>query len=489
VSETMIAPRPMAQVWQGALARGIASMLAKGSAFAVTILLVRRFPPADAGAFFLALAAAATMGPLLSFGMAESIARIVPSLDAQERHTESGDVVRSSIRVAGAIGGVAGAVGTIVALLLVPTFVGWLASVGCLAILLAVEAIGCAFLRSRRRVVLAETVQAIAPVVFLAVLVLVGRGEGPTAGRLFLIRSGLELAAVAVVLGLVLRMTRSSRAGRPGRSLLHASFPFWVCGLVWLALGNADVLILGLARGPEAVADYVPILRTADLTAFVQGLFAVYVLPTAAGLFASGRGDEVEGVYLHASALAFTLSAPLLAALVLAPDTIVELLVGSSSATGRTVARILAVAYGLNAVLCLSGVVVQAVGDVWELARRWAVVLGLTLVADALLVPAFGAVGAALGTLTSFVLLNAASALQLYRRHRISPFHPRLMTPVAVSAVAILTLLAVAPARGGIVWLLIIAAVMATATGVASRIAGARRAAGAGHTSRTSARS
>jgi O-antigen/teichoic acid export membrane protein len=468
-------------VWRGAVTRGVATLLAKAASFAVTLLVVRRLAPGDAGSFFLALAAASTLGPVLSLGMAESVARVVPTLDVEGRPAESAAVVRSSLGITVATAAVAATTGGALSLAVAPSLVGWVVAVAGLAGLLALDAIAGAFLRARRRVVVAETLQAAAPVVFLGALVVASRAGAQGAERLFLLRAGLELAAAGGLVWIVLRTTVTAAARRAGRSVLGPSMPFWICGLVWLGLQNADVLILGVVKGSDAVAGYVPILRTADLTALTQGLFAAYVLPVAAAMHAAGRRDDVERVYLEASAYAFALSSPLIAVLALEPGTTVEVLLGHTSADGEVVARVLALAYGVNAVLCMGGVVVQAIGDVWELARRWVVVVVLTVLADVILIPWLGVRGAALGSMASLVALNATSSYLLYRRHRVTPFRPSLVAPVIGALAAMVALRVLVPSGGGVTALLVVGFVVGAVVGATAWVAASRdRARGAG---------
>jgi O-antigen/teichoic acid export membrane protein len=457
-------------VWRGATSRGLATLLAKGASFLTTIYLVRHLPPASSGSFLLALAAAATLGPLVSFGMAENLARIVPALDVEGRRTESCTTTRAALRLVTCTAAVAGGLGTLVALLVAPSGVGWVVSVAAFAGLLALDAVAAAFLRARRHPVLAESLLAAAPVVFFAALVVATRHGTPDASDAFLLRTGLELAATGLLVGVVLAMTRPSRAGRLGRSLLGSSFPFWVAGLVWLAIQNADVLILGLVRGPEAVAGYVPILRTADLALAVQGLFAVYVLPTAAAYHSAGRSNDLEWMYVRATTMALVVSAPLLGVLAVAPETLGEALLGTAAPDTAAVARLLAAAYAVNAFLCLGGVVLQGIGDVWELARRWGLVLAVTIAIDLILIPALGVVGAAMGTLLALVGLNATSWYLLRTRHGITPLHRPLVVPMIATGAAI-GLLTLVHGGDDALWLLVVAVVTGMTAGAAALVA------------------
>ena len=427
-------------VWRGAAARGTATFVAKGAAFLVTLVLVRTLPAAQAGSFFLALAAASTAGPLLSLGTAEMVARDVPTADAAGTLVDGASVVRSAIRVVGRIAMVAIVLTASVAFVVDRTLVAWAVVVAGMSSLLAVEAIGAAFLRARRRAVLAETLQALAPTVFLVAVFAFARPSSE-AQVLFGVRAALELAVCVVLLTLLARMTRDHAGAWDMRRLVRAASPFWISGLAWLALQNVDVLILGMSHGAAAVGGYVPILRVADVTAAILGLFAAYLLPIAAGMHASGRTDDIHDVYVRTTALGVALSLPVLAVLALTPNALIDLLFPATPSGAVLVARIFAIAYAVNAVFFLSTAVLLALGDARALARRWMIVLVATIAVDAVLVPTLGMVGAALGTCAGLIMLNGASAQLLSKRHGISAISRVVVVPM-VAAIGVAAIVA-----------------------------------------------
>jgi len=451
-------------VWRGAAARGTATIVAKGAAFLVTLVLVRTLPAAQAGSFFLALAAASTAGPLLSLGTAEMVARHVPTADAGGTLVDGASVVRSAIRIVGRFAFVALLLTASVAFVVDRSLVAWAVVVAAMSSFLAVESIGAAFLRARRRAVLAETLLAFAPTVFLVAVFAFARPSSE-AQALFGVRAALELAACVVLLVVLARMTRDHAASWDTRRLVRAASPFWISGLAWLALQNVDVLILGMTHGAAAVGGYVPILRVADVTATTQGLFAAYLLPIAAGIHASGRTREIDDVYLRTTALGVVLSVPVLAILALAPGALMGLLFPATPSDAVLVARILAVAYMVNAVFFLSTAVLLALGDARALARRWVIVLVATIAADAVLVSTLGMVGAALGTCAGLVMLNGTSARLLSKRHGISALSRVVVVPL-VAAISVAALLAIAVPTGRLA--LVAVAVGSGATAVAS---------------------
>jgi O-antigen/teichoic acid export membrane protein len=193
-------------------------------------------------------------------------------------------------------------------------------------------------------------------------------------------------------------------------------------------------------------------------------MFAAYVLPAAASLHSAGREVDVEAVYVRASTIAFAVGAPVIGIMAVAPSTLARLILGTPAANGTAVFRILAVAYAVNGVLCLGGVVLQGIGDVWELARAWAIVLVVTVAADAILVPTLGPLGAAIGTLIALVAFNATSAYLLYTRHGITPFRGPLLLTVGTAGLATLVL-ALTGGEGDVVWVVVVGAVVAVTVG------------------------
>jgi O-antigen/teichoic acid export membrane protein len=427
---------PIVSVWGGAVTRGFATIVAKALGFLSAALIVRSLALREAGVFFLAMSVAAVAGPLLAFGLPEAVSRQVARLDARGRSNEASALLRTAMTFVAGVAGVA-----ITLAIVLPIAAGGstsvYAAVALLSGLLAIGALVSAFMRARGRMFVAELSQAAVPIAFFSALIITfSLAKAPTGVAVLWIRTGIEAASASVMIAIAIRQV-SSLGGPAGiRTMLATSLPLWIAGLAWLALQNLDVILLGVLKGPSDVAAYVPILRTADLSVVAIGLLGAYVLPAVSRLHALDRHHEIQLLYMSASKFAFAMSAPLVAALLVAPGEVANLLFHLQGGDVTTTGRILAFAYLVNALLGLNGIVIQGIGNVRGLAVRAVVVLAISAVANALLIPAFGIRGAALGTLLSYVALNTANSLALYARHRVTPWGSDMLLTVGVGTLA-----------------------------------------------------
>lgn len=448
-----------ASVWRGAALRAGSSIVGKAAMLAATVLLTRFFARGEAGVVFLAISLAALVAAVVGLGLPEAIARSAASFDAEGRPSEAAGALRAAALVALAAGATTAAIGLAVGAALEPPNPLLGLAVAVMGASLVFQALSAGFLRAWARPLAAEVAPAAVPVAFLAgIAVLAAAGAaGVTAVWL---RVGLDATAAIALLGAALAAGGPARASSILR-LIQLAAPLWVASLAWVVLQHADVLILGMARGKASVGLYVPILRTGDLCIAVLGLFGAYVLPAGARLHALGKPEDVGSLYATTTKLAYAMSTPILGALMLAPDRTVALLFGFSHPSVAPAARVLALAYGLNAVLGLNGVLLAAIARPIDVARRAGAVLVLAVAADLVLITRLGILGAALGTFVAYAALNVANSTLLATRFRIPPIRMDVLATVAVSVGVAAGLWAIGlPERGtaGLVAVLVVLA-------------------------------
>ena len=74
-------PAPLRDVWRGAVVRAAWTAAARGAGFAATVVIARSLPPAEAGLFFFAMAAAGFLGPVMALGLPPAVARLAAGSD------------------------------------------------------------------------------------------------------------------------------------------------------------------------------------------------------------------------------------------------------------------------------------------------------------------------------------------------------------------------------------------------------------------------
>jgi O-antigen/teichoic acid export membrane protein len=380
---------------------------------------------------------------LFSLGMPEAVSRSVGRNSGTLPAHRAAEVLAGALLLSGGIGFSCCAIATV----LHETRVGDV-GVGLVlsmyfGMLVALGLILSSWLRALRRGALAEWPSLMGAVAFLLGAVVAPGVVLTDAVRAGLIRVLCELGGPLLAGLFVLWVVRRTGDVRGRRVRIPpAAAAMWMTTLSWLALQQGDVLLLGAIRGDGAVGMYGPILRTADLAAVPFGLVAAYALPAAARLHSPSDHAELARLYGEASRWAIVFASPILVMLVAIPEELVQFLFGANiGPEGAIVARVLALAYGVNAVLGVNDVTLEAVGNVRSLALRSLCALAIGLGANLLLIPDHGAVGAALATFIGYLFLNVLNSILLFRRHGVAPWQWQVRWPTFSMFVATTLLL------------------------------------------------
>ena len=212
--------------------------------------------------------------------------------------------------------------------------------------------------------------------------------------------AGAELGYLRLRYPEVLGRPRREEAGR----LLSFALPVLVGMLGGLVLGYTDTLMLTVFKGAGEVGLYQAAQPLAGLVGYFVGALTVVLFPMVSEMWAEGRRKEVAGAL--SLLLRFSLAAVLPLALVLLafPEVAVRLVFGQGYLGGVDALRILscnAVVYTLFAIL---GAAVAGVGRPFLATKAVGFMAVFNFLSNFLLIPPFGAAGAALTTLLSTLL-------------------------------------------------------------------------------------
>jgi O-antigen/teichoic acid export membrane protein len=434
-------------VWRGAAIRGAVLLVGKLAVLGTTIIATRLLTKTNAGTLFVGLAVGALLGSLLAIGLPEAISRGLGGL-GERRSIETAHITVGAIGLwcIGAVLILVGSATLTTGLSL--SFQTTLPFVTCvLGALAALESILATFMRVRGHALLAEFCVSLGSIVFVGALLALSLSHPVSGVGALWIRCAIEtLIATPVAYATIrpywrLRHSWSVRSSM--RRMVRPALPLWMTSFSWFVLQNIGIAFLALVSGPIAVAYYQPLLKTADTAGGVASMFGPYLLPVAARLRAAGDMSQINSLYVQASRVAFALSVPILTLLAFDSQTITERLFGFSGHGTEMVAILLAVAYLLNATVGFNGIVLESLASLRTLASRSVIVVSITTIGNAMLISNFGATGAALGTLMSYVAINALNSTLLYRATSITPFQRRLLSPVLVTLLGVLAAVAV----------------------------------------------
>lgn len=418
--------------------------IAVGVNFATQVLIVRSLSKTDYGAFAYGLSVANLGETLITLGLDRGITRFVPIFQERGEHKKA----------AGTIALVVGTVAVLsVVLVLVVvglgnTFAGSVddADEGrdllvILVLLAPIQALdnllvgifavygraGAIFLR---RFVLG-------PVLRLVVVVLVVAGDR---SPLFLavgyvVAGGVGVALYLGVVGRLLRRNRvfhnlrGGRAQLPWREVLAFTFPLLSGDLVFVLIDSVGAIVLGQVGDAADVASLRAVLPVARLNQLALASFGVLFTPLAARRFARDDGAGVARLYWQTAAFVAVITFPIFALTFSLSGPITVALFGDRYEGSAVILASLALGYYTSSALGFNGLTLNVFGRVKTVLAVNLTAAVLSLLATAVLVPLYGAVGAGLAAGATLVVHNVLRQIGMSRTTAVPAF-ARSVRPV-----------------------------------------------------------
>lgn len=389
--------------------------------FGVQVLIVRHLSTSDYGVFAYAMAFVSLGQTVAALGLDRSVSRFAAQYEAQDDRARLVGVVVLTVGTTLLLGGamvatVHGLSGWLssslvsdpraVSLLLVVIMLAPIEaldqiSIGMFAVFAAPRAIFV------RRYVLAPGLR------LVVVLLLVMNGAGPhflatgyvLAGAGGLVIYGTVLVRAMRARGLFTDL-RWSEVQLPVKALFAFALPMLTTDLVYIVMNLSDVLILGHYVGTEPVGGLRAIQPAAKAVQLVMTSFALMFLPAASRLLARDDQKGMDHLYWTTAAWLTVLTFPVFALTFAFAGPVTVTMFGERYADSATYLALLSLGYYFQVALGFNGMALKIYG-------RLRYVVGINLVAAAsnlglnlLLIPRWGALGAALGTCSSLVLFN-----------------------------------------------------------------------------------
>lgn len=199
------------------------------------------------------------------------------------------------------------------------------------------------------------------------------------------------------------------------RLLLHTSLPLlWVASMSFVMSGT-DILVLGVWTDAATVGVYGVAIRIAALTAFILVAVNSVIAPRFAALHALGNYEALERLAQRSTAWMLLAASPIILFLLLIPEWILQLF-GADFVGGAALLRILVLGQLVNVAMGSVGYLLMMTGH--ERLMRNNIMLSalLNLIGNLALVPAFGAMGAAVSTAFSLAFMNLVSFLLVNKK-------------------------------------------------------------------------
>jgi O-antigen/teichoic acid export membrane protein len=206
------------------------------------------------------------------------------------------------------------------------------------------------------------------------------------------------------------------------------------------ALTWSDVLLVAILASPSVAAVYAAASRFASGGQIALQAMRLGIGPQVGAAFARGDVERVTVLYRASTTWAVMLSWPIFLTLAMFPDVALGIF-GPEFVSGSTALVILALAMMFSVGIGNVGTVLLMSGNSFWAARNSAAALGVNIALNLALVPALGAVGAALSWMAAIVVENVLGLWLVHSRLGVAG-HGRRFWLTAASVVVTLGLVA-----------------------------------------------
>lgn len=234
----------------------------------------------------------------------------------------------------------------------------------------------------------------------------------------------------------------------PVRQVLAFSVPLLLTNLVAVAGTELAAVILGYYRPASDVAAFRAVEPLAALNLVVMYSFTTLFTPAAARLYARGDRVGLRRLYWQSACWVAVLTFPVLCVTTALAEPVTVAAFGERYADSALYLALLSIGYYVNAALGFNGATLLILGRLRYITIGNLAVLAWMLVIDLLLIPPWGATGAAVGVLAGVVVHNVMKQAGLGFGVGIGVFDRRHTVVIVqlVVAVVALGLLALATA-------------------------------------------
>jgi O-antigen/teichoic acid export membrane protein len=412
------------------------TMLLAGQAFAVLanlvtqILIVRYLAKTEFGAFAYALSIAVLGESVASFGLRRGVSRFLPMYEEQGEHRRAAGVLILAFGIVGSLGLAVAVVGIgLKSVISEPVAESDSAALllGILVLLAPVQALEslfdgvfAAFVRPRL-ILLRRFVYT--PVMRLAIVALVvASASGTTLLAVGYVATGVVgLAVYSALLVRVLRQRDLLALFRrpllvPAREVLGFTIPLLSNDVTGALLNAGSVVLIGVLATTEDVASFRAVLPVSLTLTYVLTSFGTLFIPLASRLHTRGALTQLNDLYWQTAAWSAVLSFPVFALAFAFADPLVTFLFGRGYAGSGVVLATLVVGHFVTAAIGPNGSLLAVYSQLRYIVATNFLAVAMILVLMWILVPPYGALGAAISSSATLVVVNVVRQVGLAAR-------------------------------------------------------------------------
>jgi O-antigen/teichoic acid export membrane protein len=195
-------------------------------------------------------------------------------------------------------------------------------------------------------------------------------------------------------------------------SILKLSLPMFLTGTIFTVISQIDIIMLSALSNVREVGIYAIAVKLAALTSFVLGAINITVAPKFSELFHKGEIKLLRSVSQKSSKLMFFTTLPIVFVFIVFGKIILSLF-GQEFAIAYLSLLVLVLGQFINAAVGSVGYFLNMTGYQITLTIFVAIAGVANVLLNYLLIPIYGMLGSAIGSLISLAIWNVLSALYI----------------------------------------------------------------------------
>jgi len=232
-----------------------------------------------------------------------------------------------------------------------------------------------------------------------------------------------------------LKFTRKSLTSPYSKELILFSLPLLGTSVLGFILNSTDKLMLGGLKNAADVGLYSVAIGLAPFLSFPLSVLIIVFIPIFSGLYAKGLIEEMKRDYSILTKWICLASLPLFFIFFLFPEPIISILFGSNYIPAEFALRILSIAYIINNFAGPCGATLLAFGRSQFIMIATLASAIINIVFNALLIPPYGLIGAAVATGLAVISINFLRTWKIYSLGKIQPLSKNLIKPSLLSII------------------------------------------------------
>ena len=191
--------------------------------------------------------------------------------------------------------------------------------------------------------------------------------------------------------------------------------------------------MLGYYKGSEVVGLYNSASPIAKLLPIFLYSASFFYVPLASSFYARGKLSEMGRIYQILTKWIFLLTLPLFALIFLFPEAVIVVFFGEKYIPAAPTLEILAIGFMFHILLGLNGWSLIIIGESRFISLSTFIASISNVILNTMLIPQYGAIGAAIATSVSYFVSNLLNSIKLYQKTRIHPFSWNYVKPLIIS--------------------------------------------------------